>query len=324
MEFRTSIKTQPSAYKIKLNTPLLSIGSCFSNHIGELLDAHKFHILTNPFGTIFNPVSLFRLLQYALNDNQPPDFTYVKSEGIWKNFDFHSEFNAESKPALEANINARLNEVKQWTPHLSFLLITPGTAWAYETKEDYLVANCHKLPSAAFKQKRLLTVEEITESFDKLHSSLQRHNPNLRYIFTVSPVRHIKDTLELNSISKATLLLAIKKLQKHYPEVDYFPSYEIMIDDLRDYRFYKADMLHPTDVAIQYIWEQFSQRYFDDETRTFIKKWQNIRQAINHKPFHADTPAYKEFIAKTIEQLKALNTFTDVSTELEMLKQRLI
>lgn len=323
MEFRTSIKIKPSPHKIKLDTPLLSIGSCFSNHIGNLLSTYKFQILTNPFGTIFNPISLFRLLYYALNDERPSEFTYIKSDGIWKNLDFHSEFSAESKSVLEHKIDTVLTEVKQWLPHLSYLVLTPGTATVYENKDDYLVANCHKLPSATFKPKRLLTVEEIVESFEKLQVSLHRINPAIHYIFTVSPVRHIKDTLELNAVSKATLLLAIKQLQTKYPKVDYFPSYEIMLDDLRDYRFYKSDMLHPTDVAIQYIWEQFSQRYFDDETQFFIKKWQNIRQAIHHQPFHPHTAAYKEFIAKTIEQLKALNNFTDISAELEMLNLRL-
>ena len=324
MEFRTHIKIKPSPLKIKLDTALLSIGSCFSNHIGALLNVHKFQVLTNPFGTVFNPISLFKLLHYALNDERPTEFTYIQSDGIWKNLDFHSDFSAESKSSLEHKIDAVLTEVKKWLPRLSYLLITPGTAMVYETKDDYLAANCHKLPSATFKPKRLLTVEEIVESFEKLHSNLYRINPEIRYIFTVSPVRHIKDSLELNAVSKATLLLAIKQLQTKHPEVDYFPSYEIMVDDLRDYRFYKADMIHPSDVAIQYIWEQFSQRYFDDATKGFIKKWQNIRQAIHHKPFHADTPAYKAFIAKTIEQLKALNDFPDTSAELEMLKQRLI
>lgn len=323
MEFRTHIKIKPSSNKIKLDTPILSIGSCFSNHIGELLTAHKFQALTNPFGTIFNPISLFKLLLYALTDERPAEHTYIKSEGAWKNLDFHSNFSAESQSELSSSIDTALKETKQWLSRLSYLLITPGTATVYTTQDDYIVANCHKQLSSSFKAKRLLTVDEVTESFDKLYSAIKEVNPAIRFIFTVSPVRHIKDTLELNALSKATLLLAIRQLQEKHANIDYFPSYEIMMDDLRDYRFYKADMLHPSEVAVQYIWELFSERYFDSETRDFIKRWQNIRQAINHRPFHAHAPAYKEFITKTIEQLEALRSMTDISAELEMLKQRL-
>lgn len=324
MEFRTHIKLKPSSHKIQLDAPLLSIGSCFSNHIGALMSTYKFQVLTNPLGTIFNPISLFQLLHYALNDERPAEPTYISSDGIWKNLDFHSDFSAESQPVLAHNIDTILKEIKGWLSSISYLLITPGTATVYETHDAHIVANCHKLPPSTFKPKRLLTVEEIINNFEKLHRLLQQFNPTLRYIFTVSPVRHVKDTLELNTVSKATLLLAIKQLQEKHANIDYFPSYEIMMDDLRDYRFYKADMLHPSDVAIEYIWEQFSQRYFDNETQVFINKWQSIRQAINHQPFHVHTPAYKAFISKTIEQVEALSKTVDVSAELELLKQRLI
>lgn len=324
MEFRTKIQLHPFANKIKLHTPLLSIGSCFSNYIGTRLEENKFSILVNPLGTVFNPISIFKLLQYALSDQRPPDFTYIKNNGVWHNLDFHANFFAIEKNDLEEQINKALIAVKEWLASLSFLLITPGTAWAYETKENYLVSNCHKLPAAHFHQKRLLTIEEIIVAFDQLYNTLNTFNPTLQYIFTVSPVRHIKDTLELNSWSKATLLLAIKKLQKKYAAIDYFPSYEIMMDDLRDYRFFKADMIHPNEVAEAYIWQQFSLRYFDEETTAFLKKWQKIKQAIQHKPFHPSTPAYKAFVMETVKQLETLGNITDISAELALLKERLI
>lgn len=323
MEFRTKVQLQPSPNKIKLDTPLLSIGSCFSNTIGEKLVNNKFNILVNPLGTIFNPIAIFKLLQYALSDQRPPDFTYVKNDGVWQNLDFHSEFSTLDKADLEEKIDTALKAVKQSLAQLSYLLITPGTAWVYETKDDYLVSNCHKLPSAHFNQKRLLTIEEIVESFEYLRENLKTINPNLQYIFTVSPVRHIKDTLALNSWSKATLLLAVKSLQKKYTDIDYFPSYEIMMDDLRDYRFFKADMIHPNEVAAAYIWDLFSLRYFDENTMDFIKKWHKIKQAIAHKPFHPETSAYRSFIMETIRQLETLKGITDVSTELELLNQQL-
>lgn len=324
MEFRTAISLTPSPFEITLATPLLSIGSCFSNCIGHRLSENKFNIITNPFGTIFNPISIFRLLNYAVTGENPPANTYVQNDGIWKNIDLHSDFSDAHKDLLEEKIIQAIATVRESLPTLSYLLITPGTALVYETKqENYLVANCHKLPSSNFHQKRLLAVEEIISSFERLKQNLAKVNPDLRYIFTVSPVRHIKDSLELNSWSKSVLLMAAKKLAHEDEKIEYFPSYEIMMDDLRDYRFYTSDMIHPTSVAEDYIWNGFSNRYFRNSTVAFLKQWSKIKEALAHKPFHPDSTAYQTFLSKTISKLAALNTTTDVSKEIGILKERL-
>lgn len=324
MKFRTAISLSKSPHEISLETPLLSIGSCFSNCIGSKLAANKFNVLSNPFGTIFNPLSIFKILDYVVSETIPPDFTYVQHDGIWKNLDFHSSFSDPDKSRLEEKIRESLTLVRTQLPGLSFLLITPGTAWVYETaKENYLVSNCHKLPPENFNKKRLLSPEEISLKFEKIHQKISTINPSLRYIFTVSPVRHIKDTLELNSWSKAILLMAVKNLTYNHKDREYFPSYEIMMDDLRDYRFYGSDMIHPNDVAENYIWDEFANRYFRNNTLDFLGKWSKIKEAIAHKPFHAASPSYKAFIHKTISKLHALKEFTDVSDEIKILKERI-
>lgn len=324
MEFRTPIGLTASRFEVNLKTPLLSIGSCFSNCIGNKLSENKFQVLANPFGTIFNPISIFKLLDYAVSDTRPPEFTYVQHEGIWKNLDFHSSFSDPDKEMLEEKILYTLRFVKTKLTTLSYLIITPGTAWVYETKdENQVVANCHKLNSANFNEKRLLGLEEIVLSFNQLNKKLKNYNPDLKYIFTVSPVRHIKDTLVLNSWSKAVLLLATKKICHDTDDREYFPSYEIMMDDLRDYRFYESDMIHPNKVAEDYIWNEFSKRYFSADTKEFLKEWAKIIHAISHRPFHPGSPSHQTFILKTISKLNALKDVIDVSKEVEILKARI-
>lgn len=324
MEFRTRISLIPSPFEINLETPVLSVGSCFSTCIGNRLLENKFNVIVNPFGTLFNPISIFKLIAYAATGDTPPENTYVQVEGIWKNLDFHSDFSAPDKALLEEKIANSIATVRKVLPSLSYLLITPGTALVYETTaENYLVANCHKLPPSQFRQKRLLETEEIVSTFDKLKRKLQTINPALSYILTVSPVRHIKDTLELNSWSKSVLLIAMKKLALQNENVAYFPSYEIMMDDLRDYRFYTADMIHPSPVAEEYIWNEFSKSYFRNGTTEFLKQWSKIKEAMAHRPFYPDSPAYQSFLAKTISRLTALNSITDVSKEIAFLEEKI-
>lgn len=324
MEFRTPIALTTSPFEINLKTPLLSMGSCFSNCIGNKLSENKFEIQTNPFGTIFNPLSIFKLLDYAVSGTQPPEYTYVQHEQIWRNLDFNSSFSDPDKDVLKEKIQNTLRFVKTKLATLSYLIITPGTAWVYETKnQNHLVANCHKLPPHNFNKKRLLDPEEIILSFNQLYQKLKGYNPDLRYIFTVSPVRHIKDTLVLNSWSKAILLLATKRISHNTAAREYFPSYEIMMDDLRDYRFYESDLIHPSQVAEDYIWNEFSKRYFRNETKDFLKEWTRIKDAISHRPFHPESPSHQTFIRKTISKLNTLKDLIDVSDEVEILKARI-
>jgi hypothetical protein len=322
--FRTELIFPSSPHKIDIKHPIFSIGSCFAQVFGAQLKANKFSAYVNPFGVIYNPASIFRLLHNAINSTLPAENTYMVNQGIHYNYMFHSDFSATHREDLKAQVIQSVLSAGEYLKKAKWLIITLGTAFCYEKKNDkQLVANCHKMPSDAFN-KRLLTVDEIERRFDQLHYALHASNPDIRYIFTVSPVRHIKNTLERDAVSKATLRLACEHIKNKYPEyVDYFPSYEIMMDDLRDYRFYEADMIHPNEVAQQYIWEKFTATYFDEVTLEFIKKWEKVQKALQHKPFHPKSLAHQKFIQQTIKQLQGLNGTINVEQEIKILRNQL-
>lgn len=322
--FRTELTIPPSCHKIGINDHIFSIGSCFAQTIGSKLHTHKFSTYVNPFGVIYNPASIFRLLHNTINCTIPSQNTYVLNQGIYYNYMFHSDFSATNAEDLKAQVVQAILSAGEYLKKVKWLFITLGTAYCYERKEDgQLVTNCHKMPSSTFR-KRMLTVEEIDRRFDQLHYALQSTNPGIRYIFTVSPVRHTKNTLERDSVSKATLRLACEQIKNKYPDcVDYFPSYEIMMDDLRDYRYYEGDMIHPNETAQEYIWQKFTETYFTEETTAFINKWQKLQKALQHKPFHPHSEAHQKFIQRTIEQLLGLNGTVNVEQEIKSLRKQL-
>jgi hypothetical protein len=292
--FRTEI-TCPSTYPISLQDRIMTTGSCFADLFGQWLHNNKFPVLVNPFGTNYNPISIHQLLSDALR-LQLNEQLFIEHHGIWHHFDYHSQWSSKNKENLKASIQKIQQEVKQFLIRSNVLIITYGTAWAYQyKKQNCVVSNCHKIPGKEF-DKRLLSVEEVTASFNQLHTELNDLRPDLRIIVTVSPVRHVKDTLVLNSVSKATLRLACHALTQQHADVEYFPSYEIMMDDLRDYRFYERDKIHPTEEAMDYISHKFSDQYFGKEVKSFIEKWHSIRQAMEHRPYHPHSDAHQHFL----------------------------
>jgi hypothetical protein len=322
--FRTELTLSPSPNAISHQTPVLTTGSCFAQAIGSRLQRGKFKALTNPFGVIFNPLSVFRLLQYSIRQELPAEHTYLERQGIHLNYDLHSDFSSPDKVALQEKIRLTIAQCHKFLKESRYLILTLGTAIVYERQDNgETVANCHKMPASTFS-KKLLSAAEITDAFQHIYKELKQFNPELKIIVTVSPVRHIKDTLELNTVSKSTLRLVTHELQKQYAEVEYFPSYEIMLDDLRDYRFYHRDMLHPTEQAEDYIWERFGTCYFRQETQDLLKRWEKLRQAVNHRPFHPESEVHQHFLKKTIQQLETLAEQIDVSKEIETLKQQLL
>jgi hypothetical protein len=322
--FRTELILPPSCHKIGINDHIFSIGSCFAQVIGYKFHINKFNVYVNPFGVIYNPASIFRLLHNAINCSIPAKNAYLVNQGIYYNYMFHSDFSATNLEDLKAQVMQSILSAGEYLKKVKWLFITLGTAYCYEKKDDgQLVTNCHKMPSTSFN-KRMLTVDEIERRFDQLHYALQASNPNIRYIFTVSPVRHIKNTLERDSVSKSTLRLACEQIKNKYPGcVDYFPGYEIMMDDLRDYRYYEADMIHPNETAQEYVWQKFADTCFTEETLVFIKKWQKLQKALQHKPFHAKSAAHQKFLQQTIEQLKGLNGTVNVEQEIKLLSKQL-
>jgi GSCFA family len=323
MEFRTEILTRTSLKGISLSDKLVTIGSCFADDIGGKLRENKFNVLQNPFGTVFNPVSIHRLLTMAVNRSGPEEDEFVKRGDYFYHHDFHSDHSGRDLEFLKTSLERYIQEVHQALMDCQYLVITLGTAWVYEriaTKN--IVANCHKVPQDQFK-KLLLTQKRIVESFEDMYAGLKILNPSCQIILTVSPVRHIKDTLELNSVSKSILRVTCHTLSNEFKDVEYFPAYEIMMDDLRDYRFYKPDMIHPTDQAIEYIWEKFTDSFFDSKAKGFVHLWKGIQASLKHQPFQYAGKQHQKFLTDLLDELLSLNNHVDVGEDILAVKLRL-
>lgn len=321
--FRTEVKVAPSPIKLELNQSVVCLGSCFAESIGNKLAENKISTLVNPGGIIYNPYSIGKLIKYSLNEIEPDDSTYLQNGEIYYNYDFHSRISDPSSNNLKERITHSLKELKLALSNCKWLIITFGTSIVYTRKENQeIVANCHKVPSENFT-KGMLTQKQILSVFLDTYKSLMAVNPDITIILTVSPVRHLRDTLEINSVSKSILRIAADTISNEYPNIRYFPSYEIMMDDLRDYRFYANDMLHPTEQAFNYIWEKFCQAYASEEFLSFISRWEEIKKSMNHRPFHASTDAHRTFLKETLEKIKRLNSMTDLSKEIARIEKQL-
>jgi hypothetical protein len=314
--FKLDFNIPESSKKINLNDSIFLLGSCFSDEIGKQLNENKLNSFSNPFGTIYNPHSIFKLLANQVSVNQ-----VVESQEVFYHWDTHGAISGLCEQEVVDEIDRKLGETQDFLKKAEWLIITLGTSIVYEHKKVGIVANCHKTPSSQFT-KRFLSQEEIIQSFSNLHSYLTNHNPELNILFTVSPVRHIRDGLVENNRSKAILIDAIHSITERYSNVGYFPSYEIVNDELRDYRFFKKDRIHPTDEATEYVWKQFTATYFDKETIDFLAEWSKIKTAINHRPFQPKSATHQQFIKTTLSKLEKLNEKVDVSVEMEQLRSQ--
>jgi hypothetical protein len=320
--FRTEINPEASIVKINLQNKILTVGSCFSDSMGELLAKNKFDVLVNPFGTNYNPYSIHKSLLHALGHTLPSNTGYIAHEGIYAHYDFHSEFSALQKEQVTSKIQSAIQTTHDYLQKANWIFITYGTSWVYERNDSgEIVTNCHKVPQHNFK-KELLSQKKILKSFEEFYEKLKSINPPCRLVLTVSPVRHVKDTLQHNSLSKAILRVTCHTIAETYPNVFYFPAYEIMMDDLRDYRFYKADMIHPSTEAENYIWKKFSESYFEESTKKFIQQWEPLLVALQHRAFHPDSIAHQNFLKKTLEQLERLSGTVNVDREINDVKKQ--
>jgi hypothetical protein len=323
-DFRTSVSCTPSNQLISLKTPVLTVGSCFADAIGTRLKINKIFSLPNPFGAIYNPHSIHKSLQHCINPCGIQASAFIETHERVLSYDFHSSLSASTRDDLKKILDEKISEVHHFISKAHWIIITYGTAWVYQRNDtDEIVANCHKMPGKLFS-KHLLTPKKIIESFKSFYDQLKTLNPDINIILTVSPVRHIKDTIEFNSVSKSVLRLACHTLSTSFRDVQYFPAYEIMLDDLRDYRFYKADMIHPTEVAEDYIWENFISCYADDDLKKFLPEWRTILSALSHRPFHQNSIAHQQFLKETLVKLERLKDRIDVQQEIQQIKSQQI
>lgn len=314
--FRTEVKIESSHQKIGYEDTILSLGSCFSENIGNKLSDAYFRTDVNPFGVLFNPVSIKNSLNALINEKTLSETDIFQHGSLWKAFSHSSLFAGTSKDEVLNNINERLVSSSQKLKKTKVILITFGTAWVYEyLKTSEVVANCHKLPAGEFVCKRLC-VDDIVSDYIALFHKISTLFPDIHVIMTVSPIRHWKDGAHENNISKSVLLLSIEKLQKLFPFISYFPAYEIQMDELRDYRFYASDMCHPSPEAVDYIWKRFCETYFTHKTNHLRLKLENLNQQLNHKPLFPDTIEHSYFLYQ-IEKQK-----TELKKEYPFLEDR--
>ena len=307
MKFRTEIPTESSSFQINHESPILMMGSCFTDNIGEKLEEFLFPVKINPFGVVYNPFSVFQGLDIILNNKEYLEEDLFEQDGIWHSWDHHSTFSAPDKSKVLKKINAEIKESNRLLKKAKYIILTFGTAWAYHLKSTQsIVGNCHKVPSQNFDRK-LAEVSEIVNAFETIKAKLSKFNPDIKVILTVSPVRHWKDGAHGNQLSKSILHLAIDRiLQNAEKSVEYFPSYEIMMDDLRDYRFYADDLLHPNDQAIEYIYEKFEGFYFNEKTKLLNARIDKLLKASKHRLFDKDSEKSKAFIENQLINVQAL------------------
>jgi hypothetical protein len=305
-QFRTRVDIPESRYSLTYNTKSVFLGSCFADNVGLRLKDYKFPVEHNPFGVLYNPASIRKCIDILLHERLVTDSELYYYDNQWLSFDHHSVFSNPDKKECLRNINKRIKAASEFLKKSSFLFITYGTAWVYRFKETgSVVANCHKLPAGKF-ERYLLDHHQIFDEFMSIYRELKEFNRQIKIVFTVSPIRHWKDGAEMNQVSKSTLLLAIYELRKALPEVEYFPAYEILIDELRDYRFYASDMLHLSEVAVEYIWSRFVSAYIKEDSRTAISEIARLKKATAHRPFNVNSKSYQSFLKTQLEHIKKL------------------
>ena len=309
MNFRTQIPSRiKSNHPIDHTSKILLFGSCFSENIGEKFNYFKFQNTINSFGILFHPIAIEKLILNAINQKEYTEDDVFFNNERWHCYDAHSELSNPSKEDLLLNLNAAIESTHQGIKHSSHIIITLGTAWVYRHIEsNQIVANCHKVPQKKFL-KELLSINEITASLENIVALVKSINPTIQFIFTVSPVRHLKDGFTENSLSKAHLLTAIHQVVEPRNLTHYYGSYEIMMDDLRDYRFYESDMIHPNETAIKYIWEHFKNTWISKISFELMGEIEAIQKGLAHRPFNESSEQHQQFLKKLQLKINTLNT----------------
>jgi hypothetical protein len=305
MEFRLAFNPIAFQHKIQHQHKLFLAGSCFTEQIGAKLSYHKFDLLDNPNGILFNPVSIANAIENYINNKTYTTEELFLHQELWGSWDHHTKFSSLSQEECLSKINHSQQKANSFLKNADWLLLTLGSAFVYELPEGRIVANCHKVPTDKFN-KRLLSTNEITATLVKLIAKLHEFNPKLKIIFTISPVRHLRDGFIENNRSKANLIQAVHELVNIHSTAFYFPAYELIIDDLRDYRFYAEDMVHPNYQATQYVWEKFMHCCIDEKSLLLMKEISTIKMAKNHHSFQPKSNQHQQFLKISIEKAQGL------------------
>ena len=316
MNFHLNFQISSLPQKINYSNSFLFIGSCFAENMGDLMHHYKFKTQLNPHGILYNPLSIAAALRRYMKIDFVREGELFFANDCWNSWEHHSRFSNPDKQKCLLEINKNISDAHVSLKSAEWLFITFGSAFVYK-KNDKLVGNCHKQPQKEFS-KQLLTTSEIVDEYKLLMTELKKFNPKLKIVFTISPIRYVRDGVVENNLSKARLIDAVHQLKND--SSFYFPAYELVMDDLRDYRFYKEDLVHPNEQAISYVFEKFSKANFDEKTITLLEKIKEINSAKSHKPFNSETEAHKKFKTTYLERCKKLqeeNPFLDLSEELK-------
>lgn len=307
MEFRTTVKTGENRSWLHHSDSVVLLGSCFSDNMGGKMHGALINALVNPMGTLYNPMSIASGVQRLIECRPMAGQELFMQSGVWNSYDFHSRYSLPDKQVTLDRMNQRIELGHKTLRQAQLLTITLGTAIVYRLRSTgQVVANCHKVPQHEFERK-MASVPEMAQVFDGMLTALHQFNPDLRIIFTVSPIRHIADGLDVNSLSKASLRVAIQNaIVSHQEYCDYFPAYEIMLDDLRDYRFYTSDMVHPSDVAVEYIWQAFQATYLDDRSALAVARCERVHKRLQHRPMSANRETVERFNNDTASVVRNL------------------
>ena len=311
-----------SPFPMSHQSKILSMGSCFAQTIGQKMKNAKFDVLVNPFGTIFHPLNLADLLDHALFQDPLEKDGMLERNGLFLHYATHSDVVGKSPEELTELYSQKLSLTRSYLEQGTHLIPTLGTAWIYEHETFGRVANCHKQPQKLF-EKKLTTLEEMEMGLWSVLDNFSRAFPNLKIILTLSPVRHIKDGVAENQLSKSLLRVLCANLERRMSSVSYFPAYEIIMDELRDYRFYKSDLIHPSEEAEEYIWQKWQQAIFPEATREKISEIQKVQLELAHRPFNPDTEAHRKFLQNLLAKLERLNDEFDFSREISEVSSRM-
>ncbi|MCB9053415.1 MAG: GSCFA domain-containing protein [Lewinellaceae bacterium] len=325
--YQTLVPLPEYPFRIGYQDHILSLGSCFAEHIGRRLADHHFYSLLNPYGILYNPLSIAQGLQRLLQDAPFQQSGLLEHQGLWHSFFHHGAFSHPGREEALERINAAYRRAQGFLLTANRMILTLGTAYVFTYRPSgEVVANCHKLPGTAFERRRL-TPREVIAAMEPVLYELKNRQPELEVILTVSPVRHLRDGLVENQRSKAVLLLACSELSRQLPFAHYFPSYEIQMDELRDYRFYAPDLIHPSDVAIDHIWQRFGQAFFDGPTRQLMQRIGKVIAASSHRPFHPASEPHQRFLQQQLEiiaQLEQEFPFLNLNREREGFRKQLV